>query len=406
MLKIKGKDKMLKKLGIIILTIIVIFLIISGISYIQIILDKVRTPENYDAPDNEYHKNGEGFYYVGYMLYNRISHTATLLQDGRVFIAGGTGSKTYKGVEGYKSTELFDIKTGRSMPGPDMHSPRREHRAFLLKDGRILIYGGYVEGYMPNLLVELYDPATNTMKIIDRLPKDYAMFDKDNFIDYVSEHEVMFGARGLYNLVTYDTKTEKIRYASHFCHTSENYYIGKINDVYYFYTGYSIDKFKRNNKNKYMLTKVDTTEDRDHLMRYRSIFLKDGERILIVSISNLGIYNIKTKKFTYTPEGTGINDVSSEYLAPKNLYLLSNGHVIAFSTPDEYNAVNVSEIVVNGEEVEVLEKPYMLPYGVGVKTDLGNDRILYSGGQRYRGLYDVTNKVYIWKSKGVKDADK
>jgi hypothetical protein len=71
----------------------------------------------------------------------RHGHTATLLPDGKVFIAGGTRqsatSTTY-----WESTEIFDPRTGLFEFGPNMKWVRQAHTATLLDDGRVLVAGG------------------------------------------------------------------------------------------------------------------------------------------------------------------------------------------------------------------------------------------------------------------------
>ena len=89
------------------------------------------------------------------MTISSEQHTATLLEDGRVLVAAGLGSKT---------AELYDPATNTWMPTGSITSNRFSHTATLLKDGRVLVAGGY--SYFPgdNLTasVDLYDPATDT----------------------------------------------------------------------------------------------------------------------------------------------------------------------------------------------------------------------------------------------------
>lgn len=84
------------------------------------------------------------------MIVARVGHTATLLRDGRVLVAGGT---TSDGWSGLTSAELFDPTTGIWTAAPDMATARAEHTATLLPNGQVLIVG-MGSG-------ELYDSTSN-----------------------------------------------------------------------------------------------------------------------------------------------------------------------------------------------------------------------------------------------------
>ena len=93
---------------------------------------------------------------TGSMTKPRNAGTATLLEDGRVLVAGG-----FKG-NALASAELYDPKTGTFNGTGSMTTPRGNHTATRLSDGRVLVVGG--TGDTPNGLAsaELYDPKTGT----------------------------------------------------------------------------------------------------------------------------------------------------------------------------------------------------------------------------------------------------
>jgi len=68
----------------------------------------------------------------------RGSHTATLLPDFKVLIAGGTDDKRAV----LASTEVYDPTTEQFTPAGRMTVPRQGHIAAVLSDGKVLIAGG------------------------------------------------------------------------------------------------------------------------------------------------------------------------------------------------------------------------------------------------------------------------
>lgn len=90
----------------------------------------------------------------------RASHTATLLPSGKVLIVGGFKKvRTYDQVY-FTSAELYDPQTKTFTPTGSLNVARCGHTATLLRDGTVLIAGGGND--QPLASAELYNPQTGT----------------------------------------------------------------------------------------------------------------------------------------------------------------------------------------------------------------------------------------------------
>jgi hypothetical protein len=100
-----------------------------------------------------------GWTSTGSMTLTRYLHTATLLPDGQVLAAGGTGPDELAA----PSTEVYNPATRGWSSGDSMSVPREDHTATLLTNGKVLVVGG-VHGFGPARTVEasaeVYDPVT------------------------------------------------------------------------------------------------------------------------------------------------------------------------------------------------------------------------------------------------------
>jgi Kelch motif/Galactose oxidase, central domain len=115
------------------------------------------TAERYSPDDG-------GWTQAGTMNSLRTQGTATLLDDGRVLVAGG-GNAAAPTFAATASAEIYDPATNAWTVAAPMSLPRALHTATLLKDGEVLVAGG-ATAYTGSLgtvtaSAEIYDPRAN-----------------------------------------------------------------------------------------------------------------------------------------------------------------------------------------------------------------------------------------------------
>ncbi len=108
-----------------------------------------KSTEFYDPLKNTFSKGPD-------MNRLRAGHTATLLEDGNILITGGFDSSGF-----LKDAELFITNEGTfEKVLSQMTQPRAAHTATLLNNGKVLIVGGVNGGIKANETIDLYDPNT------------------------------------------------------------------------------------------------------------------------------------------------------------------------------------------------------------------------------------------------------
>jgi N-acetylneuraminic acid mutarotase len=88
----------------------------------------------------------------------RYQHTATLLTNGNVLVTGGLGVNEYS--DSLASAELYNPSTGKWAVTDTMSVGRTGHTATLLENGQVLVAGGSQYAVNCYDTAELYNPAT------------------------------------------------------------------------------------------------------------------------------------------------------------------------------------------------------------------------------------------------------
>lgn len=107
----------------------------------------------------ELHGQGGFWQTIAPLNFGRQLHTATLLLNGKILVAGGHGvAGNY--YDSLASAELYDPTSHTWTNTGSMNSVRRHHSAVLLPNGKVLVAGGYATENDINYTAELYDPST------------------------------------------------------------------------------------------------------------------------------------------------------------------------------------------------------------------------------------------------------
>jgi hypothetical protein len=94
---------------------------------------------------------------TGNMNAARLYHTATLLDNGEVLVAGGI-----YGLAAKQTAEVYDPARGKFTLTGNLNTGRWQHQAVLLPDGRVLVAGGFDTNDNFSATAEIYNPSTGT----------------------------------------------------------------------------------------------------------------------------------------------------------------------------------------------------------------------------------------------------
>jgi hypothetical protein len=167
-------------------------LIAGGTEYLGLTSTILASAELYDPATGKFTATGS-------MTTDRTNHTATLLKNGEVLVAGGEscpGADSCSMAVVLASAELYDPNSGKFHRTGSMFAARTHATATLLADGRVLVAAG---AKSPET-AELYDPASGQFV---RTGKLFSFSDVNGAATLLPNGEVLLtgsggGVRGAY----------------------------------------------------------------------------------------------------------------------------------------------------------------------------------------------------------------
>ena len=125
----------------------------------------IQQPAPPEPPAIDLNPREPGVYPWFPLLIPRTMHTATLLTNGSILMAGGSLEPD----DFVADEELVEPLTGRSTWAAPLHAKRHEHTATLLRDGRVLVVGGYNLPQQWLSDAEVYDPRSDSWTVVSPL---------------------------------------------------------------------------------------------------------------------------------------------------------------------------------------------------------------------------------------------
>ena len=104
-------------------------------------------------------QSNDGWVNIDSLHEGRRKHASVLLPNGNVLVGGGEGTSILA------SCEIYEVNNGKWRYTNRMNIPRAYHDMLLLRTGKILAIGGFNERSC-----ELFDPVTETWTLTDSIP--------------------------------------------------------------------------------------------------------------------------------------------------------------------------------------------------------------------------------------------
>jgi N-acetylneuraminic acid mutarotase len=140
--------------------------LVAGGLFVQVGITLGKPTTN--VPPELYDPASQTWTTVAPLLTPRYEHTATVLPDGSVLVVGGKNEQT----PALADVELYTYdpaqpQGGHWVPKHHMLTPRAYHTATLLPNGTVLVAGGTADGVNGLHGCEVYDPQSDTWTLTD-----------------------------------------------------------------------------------------------------------------------------------------------------------------------------------------------------------------------------------------------
>ncbi len=278
---------------------------------------------------------------AGNMSFSRAGHSATVLPDGKVLIAGG-----YNG-NYLDSAEIYDTKTGKFTPTGKMTMSRSSHVAVLLNNGKVLLAGGVGTGWTFLAETEVYDPASNTFTKTKNMTaareSHTATLLKDGNVLITGGHQGRRSAITIYaSAEIYNPTNGTFTATANLTVKRHKHDATLLNDGTVLIVGGSDE---RDSRGAYTTTEIYNPKTKTfakigemNLSRYKlqgtTVLLKNGKILIAGGANQAEIFNPTTKTF----------DVAAGKFETARLFatatLLQNGQVLIVGGYDNNNAVS------------------------------------------------------------------
>ncbi|MFN0112559.1 MAG: kelch repeat-containing protein [Blastocatellia bacterium] len=321
----------------------------------------------------------------------RYDHTATLLTNGKILIAGGRDASG-----AMRSSEIYDPATNTWTPTADMTVARGDHTATLLINGKVLVVGGASNGTILDS-AEVYDPSTGGWAAATNVMNNKRA---DHATSLLADGKVLVvggwnssATNGITGCDIYDPATNRWTSAQSLTttrrnHTATTLFDGRVLAV----GGVSADALKTSELYDPATGRWTKQTSLMHVNHYRhtATLLPNGKVLVVSGLQSASNYSGSANLFDPTGQGTW-NSVTAPYgrdghtatLLPNGKALIVGGYTIQASN-GSINNVDAVELYdpARGTSVPFTETTKIIfPRDAHTATLLPNGRVLIVGGR-------------------------